>query len=201
MKLSRNCPCVFSTGTLTQTVPVYFGVIRGQAYLVMSKKRGLSLEEKRERLLAGFHDSEDVFVLKEVEKMGVSKGVTIQSVKDVLQSLVDDDLVHQERIGASNYFWAFPSEEAVRLEMELQELQKRKEGLEVRLEEVGGELVKAKIGKEGGKERQEAMEALGELQARAVELEKEVSQFRDNDPEVIAAMKDACGVAKDAANR
>lgn len=28
----------------------------------------------------------------------------------VLQSLVDDDLVHSERIGASNYFWSFPAE-------------------------------------------------------------------------------------------
>ena len=31
------------------------------------------------------------------------------SVKDVLQSLVDDGLVDSERIGTSNYFWAFPS--------------------------------------------------------------------------------------------
>ena len=31
------------------------------------------------------------------------------SVKDVLQSLVDDDLVDSDRIGTSNYFWAFPS--------------------------------------------------------------------------------------------
>lgn len=31
------------------------------------------------------------------------------SVKDVLQSLVDDGLVDCERIGTSNYYWAFPS--------------------------------------------------------------------------------------------
>ena len=31
------------------------------------------------------------------------------SVKDILQSLVDDDMVDTERIGTSNYFWAFPS--------------------------------------------------------------------------------------------
>ena len=33
----------------------------------------------------------------------------LQSVKEVLQSLVDDGLVDSERIGTSNYFWAFPS--------------------------------------------------------------------------------------------
>ena len=36
--------------------------------------------------------------------------VALQSVKDVLQSLVDDGMVNSDRIGTSNYFWAFPSE-------------------------------------------------------------------------------------------
>jgi hypothetical protein len=31
------------------------------------------------------------------------------SVKEVLQSLVDDGMVDCERIGTSNYYWAFPS--------------------------------------------------------------------------------------------
>ena len=33
----------------------------------------------------------------------------MQSVKEVLQSLVDDNLVTCEKIGTSNYFWSFPS--------------------------------------------------------------------------------------------
>ena len=33
----------------------------------------------------------------------------MQSVKEVLQSLVDDGLVDTDRIGTSNYFWSFPS--------------------------------------------------------------------------------------------
>lgn len=35
------------------------------------------------------------------------------AIKDVLQSLVDDGMVHCEKIGTSNYYWAFPSEGAV----------------------------------------------------------------------------------------
>lgn len=31
------------------------------------------------------------------------------SVKEILQSLVDDGMVDTDRIGTSNYFWAFPS--------------------------------------------------------------------------------------------
>lgn len=33
----------------------------------------------------------------------------MQSVKEVVQSLVDDGLVDTDRIGTSNYFWSFPS--------------------------------------------------------------------------------------------
>ncbi|WZZ78344.1 hypothetical protein YC2023_098916 [Brassica napus] len=40
-----------------------------------SKKLGLSLEEKREKMLQIFYDSQDFFLLKELEKMGPKKGV------------------------------------------------------------------------------------------------------------------------------
>jgi transcription initiation factor IIE alpha subunit len=37
------------------------------------------------------------------------KGVVSQSVKDVIDALVSDGLVHAEKIGTSNYYWAFAS--------------------------------------------------------------------------------------------
>lgn len=45
-----------------------------------------------------------VFQLKELEKLGPKKGVISQSVKDVVQSLVDDDLVSKDKIGTSVSF-------------------------------------------------------------------------------------------------
>lgn len=63
-------------------------------------KKGLSLEEKRTKVLEIFHESDDVYQLKEIEKIAAGRGVTVQSVKEVVQSLVDDDLVHQVRHGA-----------------------------------------------------------------------------------------------------
>lgn len=41
----------------------------------MSRKKGVSLEEKRQRILHIYHDSKDVFNLKEVEKIGAKAGV------------------------------------------------------------------------------------------------------------------------------
>jgi hypothetical protein len=34
------------------------------------------------------------------------------AIKDVLQALVDDTLVDCEKVGSSNYYWAFPSKAA-----------------------------------------------------------------------------------------
>ena len=30
-------------------------------------------------------------------------------IKDILQGLVDDGMVDSERVGTSNYYWAYPS--------------------------------------------------------------------------------------------
>nr|GFB84737.1 meiotic nuclear division protein 1 homolog [Tanacetum cinerariifolium] len=58
--------------------------------------------------------------------------VISQSVKDVIQSLVDDDLVSKDKIGTSVYFWSLPScvgnqlrNVSMRLESELQSSNKR----------------------------------------------------------------------------
>ena len=52
----------------------------------------------------------DFFQLKELEKLCQrEKGITSMSVKDILTSLVDDDMVDTDKIGTSVYFWAFPS--------------------------------------------------------------------------------------------
>lgn len=64
----------------------------------------------------------DVFTLKQLESIapkqkGISMPSTfihfsvVQSVKDVLQNLVDDGIAKSEKLGTSNYFWCFPSDE------------------------------------------------------------------------------------------
>ena len=46
-------------------------------------RKGLSLEEKRTKLLEVYYDTKAVYNLKEVEKFGAKKGVTLQTVKEV----------------------------------------------------------------------------------------------------------------------
>ncbi|KAI9229145.1 MAG: meiotic nuclear divisions 1 [Piptocephalis tieghemiana] len=72
--------------------------------------KGVSAAEKKTRLLALFHESKDVYQLKDLEKIAPkAKGIVQQSVKDVLQQLVDEGAVTCEKIGTSNYYWSFPS--------------------------------------------------------------------------------------------
>lgn len=67
-----------------------------------------------------------------MEKAASKKGVVFQAVKDVVQSLVDDSLVHVDKIGTSNWYWAFPGELSAQLCNKLA-------GLERELERAAGE--------------------------------------------------------------
>lgn len=86
----------------------------------MSSRKPLSIEEKRQRTLDFLTTTADFFHLKELEKLlpkqkGIGKVcfgclfIVMQTVKDVVQSLVEDRLVCAEKIGTSNYYWCFPS--------------------------------------------------------------------------------------------
>ena len=46
-------------------------------------KKGLSLEEKRQKILEIYLERKEVFNLKEIEKIGSQKGVVFQTIKDV----------------------------------------------------------------------------------------------------------------------
>ncbi|GMI89445.1 hypothetical protein like AT4G29170 [Hibiscus trionum] len=171
------------------------------ATVIQSKKRGLSLEEKREKMLQIFYESQDFFLLKELEKSGPKKGVISQSVKDVVQSLVDDDLVSKDKIGTSVYFWSLPScagnqlrNVRLKLESDLQSSKKRHAELVDRCNEL-------KKGREESDEREKALAELKAIELKHNELKEEMVQYADNDPAAFEAMKEAIEVAHGAANR
>ncbi|KAE8953101.1 hypothetical protein PR003_g34385 [Phytophthora rubi] len=53
-------------------------------------RKGVSLQEKRERILRIYHESKDVLNLKKLEKLGSKAGVGAPT--DVNQALMDDAL-------------------------------------------------------------------------------------------------------------
>ena len=55
------------------------------------------------RMLEIFKSAE-VYSLKELEKLGVKKGVLSQSIPDIVKSLVDEGLVDMDKIGGGNLY-------------------------------------------------------------------------------------------------
>ncbi|XP_065830909.1 meiotic nuclear division protein 1 homolog [Oscarella lobularis] len=168
----------------------------------MSRKKGLSLEEKRTRLMELFFEKKDFFQLKELEKMGQKeKGITSMTVKDVLQSLVDDSMVDSERIGTSNYFWAFPSKALHARKRKLSDLTQQIEGLKKRKANNDALLVKARRGKDQTENRAQVLKDLALAKAEEAKLKAEVEKYKDLDPEVLKEKENGTSVAKEAANR
>jgi len=75
----------------------------------MKKRKGISFEEKRSRLLSIFTTDPSFYHIKEIEKLAHKKGIHPMIVKEVLDSLIADYLVDMEKVGASSYYLALPS--------------------------------------------------------------------------------------------
>ncbi|XP_053710993.1 meiotic nuclear division protein 1 homolog isoform X6 [Synchiropus splendidus] len=152
----------------------------------MSKKRGLSLEEKRSRMMEIFHETKDVFRLKDIEKIAPkAKGITPMSVKDVLQSLVDDNMVDTDQRGTSKYYWAFPSKDFNVRQRKQEELQKRISEEKQQKSSLEREIEKAKEGRQDTKERSSLLKELNSLREEQTQQKAELKRRSDCDPEVL----------------
>ncbi|GJW74064.1 aldehyde dehydrogenase family 7 member B4 [Tanacetum coccineum] len=109
-------------------------------------------------------------LLKELEKLGPRKGVISQSIKDVVQSLVDDDLFSKDKIGTSSHC----NGEYVFLLLESMT-----------------HLLTFQI----NHDQDAREEALIELKVIEQKYHGRIAQFADHDPATYEAMKEATKVA------
>ncbi|XP_074643159.1 meiotic nuclear division protein 1 homolog [Tubulanus polymorphus] len=168
----------------------------------MSKKKGLSVEEKRSRMMDLFYEKKDFFQLKELEKIcPKEKGITSMSVKDILMSLVDDAMVDTDKIGTCVYFWAFPSKASQNRKRKLDDLTNSITECKKKKMMTEKALNKEKIGKEDTDNRGAILEQLAAKKQRLDEITKELDRFKECDPEVLEQMKEEILTAKEAANR
>ncbi|XP_052546232.1 meiotic nuclear division protein 1 homolog isoform X2 [Tympanuchus pallidicinctus] len=167
-----------------------------------------------------FFETKDVFQLKDIEKIASKdKGImfvqlplslmsmslwhcdTSMSVKEVLQSLVDDGMVDTDRIGTSNYFWAFPSKALHARKRKLEELQTQFAETSQKKEILQKGIEKSKIGRENTAERAALVKELAALRQEKEQLRAEIEKYRECDPDVVEEMRQTSKVAKEAANR
>ncbi|XP_066284962.1 meiotic nuclear division protein 1 homolog [Branchiostoma lanceolatum] len=168
----------------------------------MSKRKGISLEEKRQRMLSVFYDRKEFFQLKELEKIGSKeKGINAMVIKDVIQGLVDDGLVDTERIGTSNYFWAFPSKAVHTRKRKITDLETQLGEGEKKRKTADESISKAKVGREDSESREKILKELKEKKTQCEKLAVQIEHYKECDPEVLEAKQQETQVAKDAANR
>ncbi|EMD37820.1 hypothetical protein CERSUDRAFT_94817 [Gelatoporia subvermispora B] len=164
--------------------------------------RGLSAEEKRVKLLEIFHESKDFYQLKELEKLGPKlKGIVSQSVKEVLQSLVDDGLVQADKIGSSNFFWSFPSQRGAMTQNRLDAVKESQATYHSQLRDLRSAIETEKAARPESSERNAALANLSSSKAKLTELETELSAYGACDPVKVEEKKRAVILAREAAVR
>ncbi|BEI79808.1 hypothetical protein CcaverHIS002_0103370 [Cutaneotrichosporon cavernicola] len=165
-------------------------------------KRGLSREEKRTRLVEIFHESAEFYTLKELEKIAPKqKGIVQQSVKEILDELVSDGLVTFDKIGTSNYFWAFPSTAGATKQAALDKANAEAEAVEASIVSTQALIKAAAKGREDTPDRQKLLAKLTMIREESDKLKSELGAYGAADPVRYARKKDATEIAKAAAQR
>lgn len=101
---------------------------------------------------------------------------------------MDDDLVHSEKIGISNYFWSFPSEAAVKLKNEAAKLRNRQEEGTSEISKLRDDLEQSKEGKEDSVERRNLERQIILLEEEIDAKKSDIESHAANDPERYEAL-------------
>ena len=156
----------------------------------MAKGKGLSLEEKRKRMLSLFVDNPTFYHFKEIEKISLKKGITFQSIKDVLISLVGDNLIESDKIGASIYYWALPSKAYQMLSNQLNKNNEEISKIENEIIALANVIEEIKLKSEATPERKEQLDKLHKLNEQYAVLHDKIQLLEKNDAQKYYKMKE-----------
>lgn len=176
--------------------------------------------------LDGFSVFGSVFVVSNTRSVFTAVS---QSVKEVLQSLVDDDMVNSDKCGNQTVYWCLPSEASQKVGYFLFEFFMRlllcalviliifvflfqrkaklaavKEDLSSGKKKLAGlkkTVAGLQVGREESDDRTQLLEKLQGLQGKVADIDSGLARFSDFDPESITKMKESTVAVKDSANR
>jgi len=171
------------------------------AFNIMSKKRGLSRDEKKDTILSIFRESKEPYAIQDIEKVASKRGVVLQTVKDIVLELVDDGDVLSDKIGVTTFYWSFPSEAVNKRKKDIEKYTEESKMLMRRREELEADLPDLQKGREQTPERAEKLARLETVRSEIGKMREELRQFAENDPAVVDAMEVDIKAATDAANR
>lgn len=172
----------------------------------MGKPKGVSWDEKRKRILNIFYETvtstqKTVYNLKEIENLGAKAGVIINTVKDVLQSLLDDNLVDTDKIGIGNFYWAFLSKAQQNRENRIAQLAAETETLRNERKLTQSKLEDLRTERQPSEQRQSMKEEFQALAEEAQQIDREIEELRKNQPEYVQECLDRAKRSTDEGNR
>ncbi|KAK7472550.1 Meiotic nuclear division protein 1 [Stygiomarasmius scandens] len=129
------------------------------------------------------------------------KGIVSQSVKEVLQSLVDDGLVQSDKIGSSNFFWSFPSQQGALIQSRLGIVKEQRATNEAHLKEIKDALETEKALRVESEHRTDLLNELSQLKGELCRLDQELNAYGACDPVKLEETKRAITLGKEAAIR
>ncbi|EJW04400.1 hypothetical protein EDEG_01364, partial [Edhazardia aedis USNM 41457] len=147
----------------------------------MAVKR-MTIDEKREKLLSILQRERNFFTLKELEKLSSKAGINEQSFKDVLQSLIDDNIVFVEKLGSSNYYWSFSKDDGKIAESRHEDVIKENSELLQKLQSLEETFKLEKVGREQNEKRDQLIQNYINLKEKIEQQEKDLSKFSLCDP-------------------
>lgn len=166
-----------------------------------SKKKGLSMEEKCKKVLEIFTETQDVFQLKDIEKLAPKKGVISQSVKDCVNQLVADNLIETDKIGSSTYFWMFRNKQVNDKTKRINQLKRSMTELKKKRSELRLVIKDKSVGEEEQGERDKYSTRIGKAQSKREKLMQELDKYKDCDPDEVAKLKEVADEATEAVER
>ena len=163
--------------------------------------KGLSAEDKRKTVLQILRQAKRPYTLKDLEKLASKAGVVMNTVKDVVTSLHDDQLVELDKIGSTNYFWSFPSKEAAARRTKLRVAQEKVAAVEAEIAQLTERKKELEADRPPTEERKRALAELEELRAKRKDLEAKLEHAKANDPETARKLQQALTEAKRSCER
>ena len=143
--------------------------------------KGVTKDEKKQRMVAMFRTSKEVFTKKDIESKAVKAGIIASAVEATLKEVVGDDLVREEKVGISTYWWSFPGDATAKKQAERDQLQADIAGLQPKLaglQEQQQAAAAAAAGAEGEAEQVRALEAsIESLRARQQAAQGELAKM------------------------
>lgn len=140
--------------------------------------------------------------MKELEKIASKrKGIVSQSVKEVLQSLVDDNLVNTDKCGVQTVFWSLPSEASQKKKAKLQQVTDQLDERQRDEDGVDKEIESLSMGREKTNEWQSAMQRVEELGEGVSKVDRKLQRFAQFDPVEMKKISEGTHTCKVVCNR